>query len=1691
MKRSIWVRLIAVILIVSMLAAPVSAAANRGNEAVRTNGLIGYIIGVIKDIIEDIFDDWFDKPGDEEPVPTTPTDPIETTPPTDPAEPEPSEPAVTDPTVPSEPEQTDPTDPSEPEEEAPEYELNLVEGHANTENGHLLRAVTYTLTEQLLNQPEPQAAPYALRTGVSTLSRDTKTAIAPMALGSAIEPMAETVTTVSDTALEITSDDLGAVIPDGKYVIYFNDASKGSYMTNNTKSGSPWGTIVLLGTIDKSAATYFTFTRQSDGTYAIQGPAGNYMNIERNKGNIITEANYFSVEIKDDGIWLRDTNSSECINALDYVNQYPKGNYYFGGWTEGSPLELYAVTTETVNPEEPEQPESDAKLIYFPVTMFNYDQDTINGFTDKMDDDLTVREGFYFSNGGTELNATTSEETSLKSFVDGKYVLQNYIAKDTGIASWLAYVLDVSDGKQIRSYDQDAATVWTLTNLDNGNVTLTTVDGNTTYYLTFGSETSAVTTEYTELKLVSYPHTTAGVQITKDGYYLGHSSENTYCGNTNADSTSNGIGFFPVADDGTISSSATEVTTVKTVVSGYERWNWWSYLSGGNSAQNKFYAGLVEDELNENNEIVFTVNEPGIFTYDASAPSVTNDGKKDIYQHVGLPFVKNEYGYYTFDSDDHGTYFADTTGDGASDPGYGAPDDYFNMFFDYQNTQGWADKSDPNSNLGYGDKSKNLWAPYNTNENDTGAGAIDYHFGMRADIPFSMTANGKLKERDDNSDDITFTFAGDDDVWIFIDGHLVIDLGGIHNRIGATINFADNTITYFRPESNAQTLEIGSFNTPDQYPLNEDGTITVKLYDDASGAGALGQTRGDFAAEEAHVMSIFYLERGEGTSNCKIEFNLPMRDTLLITKDASKSWSEKQDERDGENGDGTANLTAREQAAVNNIPFGFTLYKKTADAATFTPVANTSYFVQDQEGNIDTVPSYTDSNGHFTLFNGQSAKFMTDFPSEGVTYYVVEDAAPDGFLTPDYLYGGVSTGGMDWYDSTEENPTVTHVGKGNEIPEHELPMNATENKSYVITAYGSIEAIDSLEFTAVNYLNADLPNPTALAFEDIIVIDYGLPVHIDPMANDIYRGDSMEIVAWGDESLTLNEVPDEYGNAVPHDADVQDKTSWSGTQNFHSGTVTFLDDAESIAKYGRQTFRYELNKQLTEVEVISYIIKVTSTIDNIINGEDVGDKTACRYALAKVYIVPATIMYYEENFNNLVSYYTDAGEKVGQQGTEDGDYQEPGVVGKGYSTYGSDLAYLKDSGDSNGTSYKLDTTNGYVRFLYSFTGTGTSFFARTSADTGYFQALLFEGALTYNEARAQADVGAQIDTYYRDTYYEDTNGIAGDDGKTLYNIPVYTQRNLPYGTYTVLVTVAKEGTPGAGGENGSRDEFYLDGIRVMQPLKGIYFEGTHDMIEPENYDPLTVKAVEAYDTDNESNLEVVTLREKLIDEFTPDYDEDGGEEEPDWPFVVLTDTNGSLIKASEYESIGPKEEVYLAPGQKVRFSLKYWEPEGLHLYMGMKAPFGPIDSTNPDRGSASLLVGNRSMTLYNATDCYYDVTNNYASLVTKNDEQAFDENGWLLYQDSNGNVVTEIYNDDGSVSYTYEDGTICTEENLTPMMREYYVVTYTFEATDSIVSLTNIKVVGNFVFTILENTDIDIPGDIIVDEGEIDEEGNE
>lgn len=857
----------------------------------------------------------------------------------------------------------------------------------------------------------------------------------------------------------------------------------------------------------------------------------------------------------------------------------------------------------------------------------------------------------------------------------------------------------------------------------------------------------------------------------------------------------------------------------------YAAWNWWNKKTGNSMNGQYTYSGLVNSTLT-NGEITFTKPDGGIFNSDAAV--------KTIYDSVDMPFLYKD-GTYTFDASQNGVYFAENDTQSSTQA--------------QSNGRLYFNEGHPQRNgVTYGDQSSTVWMPFNSTQVISGEANCNYHFGMKATIPFTMTANGKMSPTDNYSEDITFSFSGDDDVWIFIDGQLVIDLGGIHNRLDAAINFAENT--WAISESNDVNVAVKDY-------IN--AAISGTIFNESGKTGTLNQTRETFAARDSHELTIFYLERGAGSSNCKIEFNLPMKDTVTVTKRAAKSIS----------ADGTVSpLTAKEQETVNNIDFGFILTKNGF------PVANTNYNLLNANGQVISTPS-TDANGHFTLRNGQSARFVGEIAVDGAEYQVVEDAFDTkGFKLPTYTYSGTAAGGYA--------VSGTECGEGMSIPSTEKSLT-----SAAVTAKGSTEAKDSLQFICENYFDANLPNPSSRPVDDKIVIDYGLPVEIDVLANDVYRGDTIE----------LTEVTG----------------AQYGTAKIENGKI-----------------KYQLTKQLTGVEVLTYTAKVTGSGNS---GSETITKDESK--TANVYIIPATSMYYEEDFNGLVTFTGD----WEATGTAQTDCQEPGVVGTvGDSPYGSDAAYLNDGGDSNGSSRYADTTNGAAQFSYSFTGTGTSFFARTGSTAAYMRVVIEDSD------------GNSVYTGLRNNIYK---SVEGTEVVTLYNVPVFTYEADNYGTYTVTVTLAK-----ADAKLGHGKDFYLDGIRVVKPL--------------DSEDGNVSAANAAYAADGEANMAIATLREKLLGEAS--INEDGTLSWNGKNFAVFTDSNGAITAAEEYRSNGPKEEVYLNQGQSVTFSLKDWDANSNKIYLGVKAPLG----------NGSVSINGHNLTLGNAADCYYDISG-YADVTTGED----------------------------------------------------------------------------------------------------------
>lgn len=134
---------------------------------------------------------------------------------------------------------------------------------------------------------------------------------------------------------------------------------------------------------------------------------------------------------------------------------------------------------------------------------------------------------------------------------------------------------------------------------------------------------------------------------------------------------------------------------------------------------------------------------------------------------------------------------------------------------------------------------------------------LNHHFGMSMTTEFVQPTGGKTTD----NNDMVFKFSGDDDVWVYIDGVLVGDLGGIHEKATLDINFATGVVRVGHID--------GANGSPKYFP-----DTTIKVMFKAAGADTTNFRDNTFRDSTKHTLSFFYLERGAGASNMSLKFNL-------------------------------------------------------------------------------------------------------------------------------------------------------------------------------------------------------------------------------------------------------------------------------------------------------------------------------------------------------------------------------------------------------------------------------------------------------------------------------------------------------------------------------------------------------------------------------------------------------------------------------------------------------------------------------------------------------------------------------------------------------------------------------------------------------------------------------------------------
>lgn len=319
----------------------------------------------------------------------------------------------------------------------------------------------------------------------------------------------------------------------------------------------------------------------------------------------------------------------------------------------------------------------------------------------------------------------------------------------------------------------------------------------------------------------------------------------------------------------------------------------------------------------------------------------------------------------------------------------------------------------------------------------------NFFFGMEMKMNFMQPKDG-MTGKDNNQDGesdypMEFYFTGDDDVWVYIDDVLFLDLSGIHRHVGGKIDFVNGTVSYYYLDSSG-TGDVSSETDPED-PYQ---TYTFEEILEAAGKSTDGlNSNGTFKDYTTHSFKFYYLERGSGSSVCRLEFNFPLlkQNSINVSKDLSVD---------------TGNIDY-----LGNPDFKFQVLKANEDVSktnTLFITAGTPYTVYDADDNVVRT-DVTDANGVFTLKAGQRAEF-TGIEENSGKYYVRELLSDD--ITQ---YGEVTVSGET--ATTSLNVTVGSDNfTGLDSPVKDMSDGSTIfkfNNEIDTYKYGSIEITKILE----------------------------------------------------------------------------------------------------------------------------------------------------------------------------------------------------------------------------------------------------------------------------------------------------------------------------------------------------------------------------------------------------------------------------------------------------------------------------------------------------------------------------------------------------------------------------------------------------------------------------------------------------
>lgn len=258
----------------------------------------------------------------------------------------------------------------------------------------------------------------------------------------------------------------------------------------------------------------------------------------------------------------------------------------------------------------------------------------------------------------------------------------------------------------------------------------------------------------------------------------------------------------------------------------------------------------------------------------------------EVYDNVAFPFTKkaifNEdqgVDYWYFDSKDTTLYLKQNSEQNSDSK-------YF-----LQKSTDDKKKNSVNVNASSGPQSQNGYFPFNETATSGVASTYNYGFGTKLQMDFTLTDDGKVEtnkivgEKKEKTS-IKFFFSGDDDVWVFIDGQLALDVGGAHGEVSGLLEFGEtedeksNNVTAY-----VSRVKTGGTSDKDKDEKNGNSAVkTVKYNNEDIYFYAQGTTL-PLDKGKKHTLTMYYMERGMWESNMAVAFNFPDNNELQVQKE--------------------------------------------------------------------------------------------------------------------------------------------------------------------------------------------------------------------------------------------------------------------------------------------------------------------------------------------------------------------------------------------------------------------------------------------------------------------------------------------------------------------------------------------------------------------------------------------------------------------------------------------------------------------------------------------------------------------------------------------------------------------------------------------------------------------------------------